>query len=109
MSSYHINYCTPRQPFWGVCGAFLPALGLGPELAVGGAARVIVAVQHARVALLPLLHAGIPTHLAVPLLETDRGLEAQRLPYGDLTAVGETLWGEDKHKGREEGKKERIR
>lgn len=94
MSSYHINYCTPRQPFWGVCGAFLPALGLGPELAVGGAARVVVAVQHARVALLPLLHAGIPTHLAVPLLETDRGLEAQRLPYGDLAAVGEPLWGE---------------
>jgi hypothetical protein len=84
-----------------VCGAFLPALGLGPELAVGRAARVVVAVQHTRVALLPLLHAGIPTHLAVPFLEADGGLEAQRLTYGDFTAVGETLWEEE---GRERKK-----
>ena len=72
----------------GVCLAGLvPALSAPSELALSGAARVVVEVEQAGVTVLPLLHPGVPTHLAVPLLEAHWSLEAERLPYGGLAAV----------------------
>ena len=44
-----------------------PALGGGSEFAVRGAAAVAVDVQQAGVALLALLHPGVPADVAVAL------------------------------------------
>lgn len=69
----------------------IPALSAASEFAVRRAAGVVVDVEQPGVALLPFLHSGVPTYLAVPLLEAHGSLETQRLSYRDLTAVGETL------------------
>ena len=80
-----------------------PALRRRLELALGGAAGVVVAMQKAGVTLLALLHAGVPTQLTVPLPETHRSLELQGLTDGILTAVREAL------QGRREGQTDRQR
>lgn len=48
-------------------------------------------MEEARVAVLVSLNSGVPTYPTVPLLEAHRSLGTQRLPYGDLAAVGEAL------------------
>lgn len=64
------------------------------EFAVRCAAGVVAEVQEPWVALLPILHPGVPTYFTVPLLEAHRSLEAQSLPHRYLAAVGESLRGE---------------
>lgn len=72
-------------------GTRVPALGSVPQPALLGAAAVRVVVQQARVALLALLHPGVPAHVDVPLLEAGRRFGAQPLHDGALAAVGEKL------------------
>lgn len=48
-------------------------------------------MEQAGIALLPFLHSGVPTHVAVPFLEAHGSFVTQRLSDGDLAAFGEML------------------
>ena len=68
-----------------------PALGSEPQFAFGGAAVVLVDVQQAGVALLALLHPGVPADVAVALLEAGRRPQPQTLHDGPPAALREQL------------------
>lgn len=64
-----------------------PALHTRPQRAVAVAARVVVEVHDAGVALLALVHPGVPAHFVAAFLETLLGLAFNGLIDGLFTAV----------------------
>lgn len=64
-----------------------PALDALLQRAVIVAARVVVQVHDARVALLSFVHPGVPTHFVAAFLETFLGLTFNGLIDGLFTAV----------------------
>ena len=64
-----------------------PALHTRPQRAVAVAASVIVEVHDAGVALLALVHPGVPAHFVAAFLETLLGLAFNGLIDGLFTAV----------------------
>lgn len=79
--------CSVPAPAWHVA----PALDALLERAIVVAAGVVVQVHDARVALLSLVHPGIPTHFVAALLETLLGLTFNGLIDGLFTAVRKHL------------------
>lgn len=64
-----------------------PALHTWPQRAVAVAASVVVEVHDAGVALLTLVHPGVPAHFVAAFLETLLGLAFNGLIDGLFTAV----------------------
>lgn len=76
-----------------------PALGAVLQLAVRGAAGISLLVQEAGIALLPLVHPGVPADFVVALLEALLGLDLNGPMDGFFAAAWEHL---ESHEGKEQ-------
>lgn len=77
----------------------LPAFGTIFQFTVCRAAGISLLVQEARIALLPFIHPGVPTHFVVALFEALLGLDL----YGPMDGFFAAAWEHlESHEGKEQ-------